>query len=202
MPRVPGSVKNLHNNNVQKTAIYEWKIVLTLIRKRQLRHLIWVDTICSGMSLQILRVNTVCCGSAASLLTLKAPSKICSRWHSKFFFYISEKTSLDISWESSAICQSSAWQMIHMKCQDLFSLKKSAVVIGALRVNLYHSLGSFSRPQIDDYTCFLIFSLKIGVDISCKLDCCRNCQCLFFWEKEEQYFEILIAEISNQRSKL
>ena len=35
------------------------------------------------------------------------------------FFYFSEKTSLDISYESSA------WQMIHMKCQDLvFSEKK------------------------------------------------------------------------------
>ena len=33
------------------------------------------------------------------------------------FFYFSEKTSIDIS------CESSAWQMIHMKCQDLFSLK-------------------------------------------------------------------------------
>ena len=36
-----------------------------------------------------------------------------------FFFYFSEKTSLDIS------CELSAWQMIHMKCQDLFSLKNN-----------------------------------------------------------------------------
>ena len=46
----------------------------------------------------------------------------------------SEKTSLDIS------CESSAKQMIRMKCQDLFSLKKkmssAAVVIGALRVKI------------------------------------------------------------------
>ena len=34
-----------------------------------------------------------------------------------FFFFFSEKTSLDISSESSAK------QMIHMKCEDLFSLK-------------------------------------------------------------------------------
>ena len=34
-----------------------------------------------------------------------------------FLFYFSEKTSLEIS------CESSTWQMIHMKCQDLFSLK-------------------------------------------------------------------------------
>ena len=73
------------------------------------------------------------------LLTLKAPSKrhsnfVCSKRHSNFFFfYFSEKTSLDIS------CESSAWQMIHLKCQDLFSLKNkrkkllsAAVVIGAL----------------------------------------------------------------------
>ena len=65
----------------------------------------------------------------------KAPSKIYSRRHSKFFFCVfSEKTSLDIS------CESSAKQMIHMKCQDLFSLKKkkkkmlsAAVVIGVYK---------------------------------------------------------------------
>ena len=51
-----------------------------------------------------------------SMLTLKAPGKICSRRYSKIFIsYFSEKTSLDIS------CESSAWQMIHMKYQDLFS---------------------------------------------------------------------------------
>ena len=59
-----------------------------------------------------------------------------------FFFILSEETSIDIS------CELSAKQMIHMKCQDLFSLKKkkkkemssAAVVIGALRVN---SLGRY-----------------------------------------------------------
>ena len=47
------------------------------------------------------------------------------------------KTSLDISTESSAK------QMIHIKCQDKFTLEKkkkkissAAVVIGALRVNI------------------------------------------------------------------
>ena len=52
-------------------------------------------------------------------LTLKAPSKTCNRQTSKFLyiFYILEKISIDIS------CESSAWQMIHMKCQDSFSLK-------------------------------------------------------------------------------
>ena len=50
------------------------------------------------------------------ILTVRAPSKIiCSRRHSNsFFFHFSEKTSLDIS------C---AEQMMHEKCQDLFSLK-------------------------------------------------------------------------------
>ena len=55
------------------------------------------------------------------------------------FFFFSEKTSLDISSESSAK------QTIHMKCQDLFSLKNKkkkkklssvAVLIGALRVKI------------------------------------------------------------------
>ena len=55
----------------------------------------------------------------------------------KFFFYFSEKTSLDIS------CELSAKQTIHIKCQDLFSLKNkknylsfATVVIGAIRVNI------------------------------------------------------------------
>ena len=39
-----------------------------------------------------------------------------------FFFYFSEKTSLDIP------CEFSAWQMIHMKCQDLFFLKKKIII--------------------------------------------------------------------------
>ena len=51
-------------------------------------------------------------------LTLKVPSKICSRRHSNLFcFVFSEKTSLDIS------CESSAKQTIHTKSQDLFTLK-------------------------------------------------------------------------------
>ena len=56
-----------------------------------------------------------------------------------FFFYFSEKTSLDIS------CELSAWQTIHMKFQDLFSLKNkkskkmlsATVMTGTLRVNLW-----------------------------------------------------------------
>ena len=56
------------------------------------------------------------------ILTLKAPSKIFSRRHFilfYLFFFFSEKIKcLDIP------CESSAWQTIHMKCQDLFSLKK------------------------------------------------------------------------------
>ena len=47
------------------------------------------------------------------VLTLEAPSKLCSRRRSKIYiFYFSEKTSIDISCEL---------QMIHMKCQDMFS---------------------------------------------------------------------------------
>ena len=69
----------------------------------------------------------LCTFISVSCLSLKAPSKICSRRQSKIFlFYFSEKTSLDIS------CESSAWQMIHMNCQDLFSSenkKKIKIVI-------------------------------------------------------------------------
>ena len=48
--------------------------------------------------------------------------------------------------------------------------------------NLYHSLGIFSRQQIDDI--FLIFSQKTGFDILCKLSAaeetiCMKCQILF-----------------------
>ena len=49
-------------------------------------------------------------------ITLNRPSKICSRQHSIFTFLLAEKISSDIT------CESSACQMIHMKCQDLFSL--------------------------------------------------------------------------------
>ena len=53
-------------------------------------------------------------------LTLKAPSKIVADDILIFFYFnFSEKTSLDI------LCESSAKQMIHIKCQDLFSLKKN-----------------------------------------------------------------------------
>ena len=53
------------------------------------------------------------------ILTLKAPITTAADniFFIYFFFYFSEKTSLDIS------CELSAWQTIHMKCQDLFSLK-------------------------------------------------------------------------------
>ena len=48
-------------------------------------------------------------------------------------------------------------------------------------INLYHSLGIFSRRQIDDI--FLIFFQKTGFDISCKLSpketICMKCHILF-----------------------
>ena len=91
---------------------------------------------------------------------LKAPSKICNRRHSEIcIFYVSEKTSLEIS------CELSAWQMIHMKCQDMFffsekktkkqqksTLSSALVVIGALRVkgNGYTSRVNYSGMQIFD----------------------------------------------------
>ena len=59
------------------------------------------------------------------IFTLKAPSKVCSRRHSKilivfssfFFFYYFQRKCLNIS------CESSAWQMIHMKSSLIFSEK-------------------------------------------------------------------------------
>ena len=69
---------------------------------------------------------------------LKHQAKFVAENILKIFSYFSEKTSLDIS------CELSAKQTIHMKCQDLFSLKNkkkinkklssAAVVIGTLRV--------------------------------------------------------------------
>ena len=54
--------------------------------------------------------------------TPKAPSKLCAddilSCCCCYYYHFSEKISLDIS------CESSAWQTIHMKCQDLFSLRK------------------------------------------------------------------------------
>ena len=54
-------------------------------------------------------------------LTLKAQSTTAAEDILKYiFFNFSNKTSLDIS------CESSAWQTIHMKYQDLFSLNKNS----------------------------------------------------------------------------
>ena len=65
------------------------------------------------------------------MLPLKAPITTAADDILKYLFLnFSKKTSLDISCESSAkktsldiSCESSAWQTIHMKYQDLFSLK-------------------------------------------------------------------------------
>ena len=80
-------------------------------------------------------------------LILKAPITTAADDNIFYFFYFSEKTSLDIS------CESSAWQMIHMKCQDLFSLKNKKknlfgcrlqqILLGALQVktDFFQTLG-------------------------------------------------------------
>ena len=100
---------------------------------------------------------------------LKAPGKICSRRQSKIFiFYFSEKTSLDISYESSA------WQTIHMKCQDLFSsenkkkkkkkskLSSALVVIGALRVKKKFRMLSAAVVTVD-LQFKLLFQISLDV---------------------------------------
>ena len=63
--------------------------------------------------------DTLRCQKLVICLTLKAPVTTAAddNFFYIFFFYFSEKTSLDIS------CESSAWQMIHMKCQLVFSEK-------------------------------------------------------------------------------
>ena len=50
-------------------------------------------------------------------LTLKPPIAAAADNNFDYFFYLPEKTSPDIS------CELSAKQTIHMKCQNLFSLK-------------------------------------------------------------------------------
>ena len=75
-------------------------------------------------------------------LTLEMQNKNCSRRNFIyiFYFYVSKKIGFDVS------CNSCVQQRIHMKYQVLFSLKNNekalrmpsdAVVIGALRANIY-----------------------------------------------------------------
>ena len=52
---------------------------------------------------------------SGAILNLKAPFKLVTDGISVSFYYFSEKTRLDFS------CESSAMQMIHMKCQALRS---------------------------------------------------------------------------------
>ena len=90
-------------------------------------------------------------------LTLKAPVAD-DIFFFFFFFFFSEKTSLDIS------CEKSAWQMIHMKCQDLFSMKNKKyfleccllqILLSALMVNCLSTQQSCSRSNF-----FIIFQRK------------------------------------------
>ena len=152
----------LHHNlfpaalNVETTSIQRWFNILTLNQ-------CWIDVVsmlCACWVYNIARIQGRKKSNMSSkqrilskqlktdfILTLKTPSKICSRRRSKIFFYFSEKTSLDIS------CESSAKQTIHIKYQDLFSLKSkkkkkkkklssAAVVIGTLRVKKDDKKGS------------------------------------------------------------
>ena len=61
--------------------------------------------------------------------------------------------------------------------RDWAQLIKNQVMMMMMMINLYHSLGIFNRPQLDNF--FLIFSRKqdltlnanclLGFDTSCKL---------------------------------
>ena len=62
----------------------------------------------------ILRINTVLL--FPYFLIFKAPITTAADNFFFFFFFIFQRKQVDISYELSA------WQMIHMKCQDLFSL--------------------------------------------------------------------------------
>ena len=74
--------------------------------------------------------------NTASHLTLKAPitTAVDDNFFILFFFYYSEKASLEIS------CELSAWQMIHMKCQDLFSLKIKKNLLNVICYKFYWAL--------------------------------------------------------------
>ena len=95
-----------------------------------------------------------------TILTLKAPSKICSRWHSIFFFYFSEKTVLIFH-----VNHLPRQKTIHMKCQDLFSLIKkklssAADVIGTLRVNLMRYQNA-QKGLLRNYTFIQIICINL-----------------------------------------
>ena len=59
-----------------------------------------------------LKISTLWYKVQGDVFTLKVPSKICGRHFKFLLFYFSEKTSLDIS------CESSVKQTIHIKCKD------------------------------------------------------------------------------------
>ena len=90
-------------------------------------------------------------------LTLKAPITTASNILIFFFFSFfnfSRKTGLDIS------CESSAWQTIHMKYQDLFSLKnkkKIKIIVVCNKVCL--ALSGLNREEKFSFELWLFCSL-------------------------------------------
>ena len=95
-----------------------------------------------------------------------------------FFFYFTEKTSLDIS------CESSAWQMIHMKCQDLFSLKNEKKFWMSSAANF----ASRFKCNRGDPFFFLFFSFFFFVIFQRKLDLAFHVNHLpyFLWKRKKQ----------------
>ena len=81
----------------------------------------------------------------------------------------------------------SAWICAVYICQEYLSSPRPSLNLSIdYIINIYHSLGKFSRRQMDDI--FLSFFLyfffqKIGFDISCKLSpketICMKCQSIF-----------------------
>ena len=99
---MPFQITGLNNRQILQT----FPIIITVSKIQFSLKIICID-LQSGF-LHLLQEST---------LTLKVPSKICSRQHTNFFFKRENKS--DISYELSAK------HMIHRKCQDLFSLKKN-----------------------------------------------------------------------------
>ena len=89
-----------------------------------------------------MQKRALCCINvhALAVLTVKRQSQL-QKTIFYYFFFIFQKKQVNIS------CESSAKQKIHMKCQDLFSLKKKQqqnsechlllILLGALRIKTF-----------------------------------------------------------------
>ena len=121
-------------------------MLLVLIRSASVKQVLWIT-----------RENDprIIIYQQILLNPLSANNNCSRRQFFNFLFIYFTKTSLDIS------CESSAWQTIHMKCQDLFSLKNNKknfecrllqILLGALRVNKSSDITKVTPKNITRYT--------------------------------------------------